>query len=122
MTKELEEKGWFNLPPKRSMLRKEPACAWFTAGVTPNCQRSKPLPSLQRAGLRKAIQKWIKHHFFLPVGGIDKDGNQINLMRMFVTYVWADYVYYQKPKVPALTNVGRFIFAYIWRNQHALYR
>ena len=48
--------------------------------------------------------------------------NHINMMTYFATYVWAYYVEHQSPKVPALTNVGRFLFTYIWRHQHPLFR
>ena len=73
--------------------------------------------------LRKAIQRWIEVHFYIPVAGNDTATNEhVNFMEMFVTYVWAYYTQHQEPKVPALTDVGRFTFTYIWRGQHALFR
>ena len=118
----LADKGWFKPPPKKSMLLREPACAWYTAGKQPNCLRHKFLPSLNKDVLRNAVQEWVKVHFYLPVAGVNKDGQHTNLMEMFVTYVWGYYTQNQQPKVPALTNVGRFTFTYIWRKQHALTR
>ena len=43
-------------------------------------------------------------------------------MEMFVTFVWGYYTQNQLPKVPALTDVGRLLFTYMWRQQHALFR
>ncbi len=122
MRNELADKGWFDPPPKKSMLLREPACAWYTAGKQSNCLRHKFLPSLNKDVLRYAVQDWVKVHFYLPVAGVDKDGQHTNFMEMFVTYVWAFYTQKQQPKVPALTNEGRFTFTYIWRKQHALAR
>jgi len=51
-----------------------------------------------------------------------EDNEHVNFMEYFVVYVWAYYTQYQSPKIPALTNVGRFIFTYIWRHQHPLFR
>ena len=120
----LKQKGWFVSPPRKSMLRLQPACAWFTAGKSANSQQSKFLPALHKDVLRKALQRWIEVHFYLPVAGNDPNNNNqhVNLMEMFVTYVWGYYTQHQEPKVPALTDVGRFTFTYIWRSQHALFR
>jgi len=118
----LETKGWFKPPPSRSMLRREPAVAWFTAGLSKNVQASKDLPALHKDVLRQALQRWTAVHFLLPVAGITKEGTHLNLMEMLITFVWGYYTQNQQPKVPALTDVGRFLFCYIWRHQHALFR
>ena len=104
------------------MLRQEPACAWFTAGATEIVQSSKDLPALHKDVLRQGLKRWTEVHFFLPVGGITKEGNHVNIMEMFVTFVWGYYTQNQLPKVPALTDVGRLLFTYMWRQQHALFR
>lgn len=118
----LEDKGWFKAPPKNSMLRREPACAWLVAGATAVSLRSTQLPALHKHVLRQAVQRWQARHFYLPVAGTDKAGIHHNYMKMFVTYVWAYYTCNQNPIVPALTDVGRFLFTYIWRRQHNLFR
>ena len=118
----LKEKGWFNPPPKKSQLLNEPACAWLLAGAGNLCLQSKSMPALNKHVLRAAVQHWIENHFLFPVGGTDKDGVHHNLMEHVVTFVWAYYTDNQKPKVPAMTDVGRFMFTYIWRRQHQLLR
>jgi len=119
----LHTKGWFKTPPKKSMLRQQPACAWLTAGRTDIDQRSKWLPALHKDVLRKAIKRWIEVHFFLPVAGFTLgDNTHVNMMEPFVTFVWAYYTLNHKPVIPALTDVGRFMFTYIWRSQHSLFR
>ena len=75
LSKLLKDKGWFKTPPPSSMLRREPACAWFTAGVTDIVQSSKELPALHKDVLRQALKRWTEVHFVLPVGGITKEGN-----------------------------------------------
>ena len=122
LTSLLKKKGWFEPPPAKSMLRREPACAWFTAGTGKLVQASKDLPALHKDVLRGAVKRWTEIHFFLPVAGNCGDGDHFNLMEMFVTFVWGYYTENQAPKVPALTDVGRFVFTYIWRHQHALFR
>ena len=124
LTTKIADLGWFTPPPKKSMLRLEPACAWFTAGIAQVSQESKVLSALQRSVLRAACKRWIEVHFYLPVAGHmpGESNKHINMMRFFVTYVWAYYSHHQRPKVPAFTNVGRFIFTYIWSKQHALFR
>ena len=122
MKNTLEEKGWFNPPQKKSIPLCEPACAWYTAGKQPNSLRHKFLPCLHKDVVRNAVQDWVKVHFYLPVAGINKQDQHKNFMEMFVTFVWGFYTQNQKPKVPALTNVGRFTFTYIWRKQHDLVR
>lgn len=117
----IKQKGWFEPPPSKSMLRRVPATAWFTAGVSKYDQTSKELPALHKDVLRKGLQRWTEVHFFLPVAGITKEGKHINFMEMFATFVWAYYTQNQSPKVPALTDVGRFLFTYMWRHQHALF-
>ena len=106
------------------MLRREPACAWLTAGKTSIDQRHKYLPCLHKDILRKAIKKWIEVHFYPPCAGSDPEDPDIhiNLMEPFVAFVWAFYTVNHKPAIPALTDVGRFIFTYIWRMQHPLMR
>ena len=120
----LENLGWFKPPPKKSMLLREPACAWFLAGCKQVSQQSNFLPALEKNVLRLGVKRWIEVHFYLPVAGHmpGEANNHINMMKFFVTYVWAYYTQHQRPKVPALTNVGRFLFTYIWRHQHALFR
>jgi hypothetical protein len=110
------------MPPKTSELRREPACAWLTAGKTGIDQRCNHLPCLHKDVLRKAIKTWIAVHFFPPCSGADPaDPNaKLNFMEHFTAFVWAHYTMHHKPKIPALTNVGRFIFAYMWRMQHPL--
>jgi len=122
LTDLLEDKGWFKTPPKNSMLRREPACAWLVAGATAVSLRCSQLPALHKHVLRRAIQRWQARHFYLPVAGTDSAGIHRNYMKMFVTYVWAYYTCNQNPEVPALTDVGRFLFTYIWRHQHSLFR
>ena len=122
MRDKLKEKGWFKAPPKNSMLLKEPACAWFTAGQNNVSQQSKFLPALHKDVLRKAVQTWFEIHFYLPVAGHDEESQHVNMMEFFVTYVWAYYSQNQQPKIPALTDIGRFTFTYIWRHQHPLFR
>ena len=122
LTDLLKTKGWFKAPPKTSMLLNEPACAWLTAGVAKVSLRSSFLPALNKHVLRKVVQAWISNHFVLPVGGTDKEGVHHNMMERFVTYTWAKYTMKQRPKVPAMTDVGRFLFTYIWRYQHTLMR
>ena len=56
------------------------------------------------------------------VGGTDGGGNHHNFMEQFVTFVWAYYTEHQRPRVPAMTDVGRFLFTYVWRHQHNLLR
>ena len=117
------DKGWFGRPPKNSVLRKDPACAWLSAGTTEIDQRSKHLPALHKDVLRKALKTWIEIHFFIPVAGLTpKDDKHVNMMEYFVAFVWGYYTLHHKPVIPAFTDVGRFIFTYIWRNQHALFR
>jgi hypothetical protein len=116
----LKSKDWFTSPPKNSMLMHEPACAWLLAGVSAVSLRCKQLPALNKHVLRGAVQHWISHHYVLPVGGTGKDGEHYNIMELFVTFVWAWYTINQKPKVPAMTDLGRFLFTYIWRRQHPL--
>lgn len=119
----IAEKGWFKRAPKNSVLRKDPACAWLSAGMTEIDQRSKFLPALHKDVLRKALKAWIELHFFLPVAGISpKDDKHVNMMHHFVTFVWGYYTLHHCPIIPAFTDVGRFIFTYIWRNQHPLLR
>ena len=120
----LEQLGWFKPPPKKSMLRGEPACAWFTAGSNRVNQQSQHLPALEKTVLRHAVKRFIELHFYLPVAGImpGDANNHVNMMTFFVTFVWGYYTQYQSPKVPTFTNVGRFLFTYIWRNQHRLFR
>ena len=120
----LQDLGWFKPPPKKSMLRSEPACAWFGAGVSQVNQQGKYLPALEKTVLRIAIKRFIGLHFYLPVAGhMPGEANiHVNMMSFFVTWIWAYYTQHQKPKVPAFTNVGRFLFTYIWRNQHLLFR
>ena len=74
--------------------------------------------------LRNAVKRWIELHFYLPVAGdVPNEGSKhSNFMEHFVTFVWAYYTTHQRPSVPAFTNVGRFLFTYIWRQQHALFR
>ena len=122
LKKLLVDKGWFKSPPKKSMLRREPACAWFTVGMAAVRQQSKDLPALHKDVLRKAVKRWIELHFFLPVGGYNSSAEHVNMMEMLVTFVWGYYTENQIPKVPAFTDVGRFTFTYIWRHQHALFR
>ena len=104
------------------MLLRDPACAWFTAGRNKVSQQSNFLPSLHKDVLRKAVQEWFEVHFYLPVAGHDENNEHTNMMEMFVTFVWGYYTKHQRPKVPALTDAGRFTFTYIWRNQHPLFR
>ena len=104
------------------MLWQEPAGAWFTVGVADVTQSSQHLPALHKDVLRYAVKRYIETHFFLPVAGHNSDNEHINIMKMFVTFVWGYYTEYQRPKVPAMTNVGRFNFTYIWRHQNALFR
>ena len=124
MTLLLRDKGWYDDPPSNSMLRLEPACAWMTAGVTGIDQRHAYLPCLHKDLLRNSIKKWIDLHFYPPCAAPDPDDEMIviDLMENFVAFVWADYTANHKPVIPALTNVGRFIFTYIWRKQHSLMR
>ena len=149
MTQLLKDKEWFKPVPSSSMLRREPACVWFTAGATEIVQSSKDLPALHKDVLRQALKRWTEVYFFLPVGGITKQGkiithngnkhtllhtlgythththhagDHVNIMEMFVTFVWGYYTQNQLPKVPALTDVGRLLFTYMWRQQHALFR
>ena len=91
------------------------------AGTNPVLQQSKDLPALHKDILRKAVQEWIAVHFFLPVAGKFDGERHINIMEPFVTFVWAYYTQHQRPKVPTLTDVGRFLFTYIWRGQHPLF-
>ena len=77
MTQLLKDKEWFKPVPSSSMLRREPACAWFTAGVTEIVQSSKDLPALHKDVLRQALKRWTEVYFFLPVGGITKQGKII---------------------------------------------
>ena len=74
--------------------------------------------------LRNSIKKWIDLHFYPSCAAPDPDDDMIviDLMENFVAFVWADYTANHKPVIPALTNVGRFIFTYIWRMQHSLMR
>ena len=118
----LKKKGWFEKPSSKSMLRRVPATAWFTAGATKYDQTSKELPGVHKDVLRKGVQRWTAVHFFLPVGGITNKGEHVNFMEEFITFVWAWYVKNQSPKVPALTDIGRFLFTYMWRNQHVIFR
>ena len=120
----LQDLGWFKAPPKKSMLRSEPACAWFGVGMTHVNQQSKFLPALEKNVLRVAVKRFIGLHFYLPVAGHmpGEANNHVNMMPFFVTFVWAYYTEHQTPKVPAFTNVGRLLFTYIWRNQHPLFR
>ena len=104
------------------MLLREPACAWFSAGVGNVDHQSKDLSALHKDVLRKAVKRWIEVHFFLPVAGISTNGEHTNFMDMFVTFVWGYYTRNQSPRVPAFTDIGRFLFTYIWRNQHPLFR
>ena len=105
------------------MLRREPACAWLTAGRTGIDQRAKTLPALHKDVLRQGIKRWIDIHFYLPVSGFTpEDDLHVNMMEPFVTFVWTYYTLHHKPIIPAFTDVGRFIFTYIWRHQHALFR
>ena len=53
---DLKAKGWFKPPPRKSMLLREPACAWFHAGLKDNCLHSKFFPSLNKDVVRKAVQ------------------------------------------------------------------
>ena len=124
MKEKLEALGWFKVPPRKSMLRRQPACAWFTAGTAQVTQQHKFLPCLDKTVLRNAVKRWIELHFYLPVAGdVPNEGNKhINFMEHFVTFVWGYYSVNQRPSVPAFTNVGRFLFTYIWRQQHALFR
>ena len=117
---ELKKQGWFKAPPKKSMLLQEPACAWLLAGIAAVNLRCKQLPALNKHVLRGCVQHWIENHYFLPVGGTDKDGVHSNFMEQFVTFIWAKYTVDQRPRVPAMTDVGRFLFTYIWRHQHPL--
>ena len=66
----LEQLGWFKPPPKKSMLRGEPACAWFTAGSNRVNQQSQHLPTLEKTVLRHAVKRFIELHFYIPVAGI----------------------------------------------------
>ena len=118
----LKAKGWFKAPPKNSQLLNEPACAWLTAGLHNLSLRSTHLPALNKHILRKGVQHWIENHFVFPVGGTDGGGNHHNFMEQFVTFVWAYYTEHQRPRVPAMTDVGRFLFTYVWRLQHNLLR
>ena len=124
LTHLLRDKGWFHSPPSNSHLLKEPACAWLTADKTGIDQRHKYLPCLNKDVTRKSIQKWIELHLFPPCAGVDPDDPTItiDLMENFVAFFWADYTVNHKPVIPALTNVGRFLFTYIWRSQHSLMR
>ena len=72
--------------------------------------------------LRNAFKQWLVVHFYLPVAGHNKANEHVNLMEMFVTFVWGYYSQHQHPKIPALTDVGRLTFTYIWRMQHSLFR
>ena len=118
----IKKKGWFDKPPAKSMLRNIPATAWFTAGATKHVQMCKVLPACHKDVLRKGLKRWTEVHFLLPCSGVTTDGRHLNIMEWFVTFVWAYYTQNQSPKVPALTDVGRFLFTYMWRNQHALFR
>jgi len=118
----LKSKGWFKAPSRNSMLLHEPACAWLLAGAAGVSLRCKHLPALNKHVLRRAVHHWIENHFILPVGGTDKDGVHHNIMEQFVTFIWANYTVKQRPRVPAMTDVGRFLFTYIWRHQHPLMR
>ena len=118
----LKRKGWFNVPPRNSQLLNEPACAWLTAGISKLSLKSKFLSALNKHVLREAIQHWIEYHFVFPVGGTDQKGEHHNFMEQMVTFVWGFYTENQRPKVPAMTDVGRFLFTYIWRHQHPLLR
>ena len=124
LTTLLLEKGWFQPPPKKSMLLMEPACAWLTAGRTNIDQRSKHLPALHKDVVRKGVQRWIELHFYIPCAGqtLEDDTVHANIMEPFVSFLWAYYTLHHRPKIPAFTDVGRFIFTYIWRRQHALFR
>ena len=122
LTELLKEKGWFKATSKSSVLRREPACAWFSAGAHDKCQSNKYLPALQNTVLRNAFKQWLVVHFYLPVAGHNKANEHVNLMEMFVTFVWGYYSQNQHPKIPALTDVGRLTFTYIWRMQHSLFR
>ena len=125
LREELDVMGWFKPPPSKSMLLREPACAWFTVGISQVSQQSKFLPALEKTVLRNAVKRWIEVHFYLPVAGnlpSDEDNKHVNIMEHFVTYIWAYYTQNQCPKIPAMTNVGRFMFTYIWRHQHPLFR
>ena len=96
------------------MLLREPACAWFTAGTGPVRQQSIHLPALHKDVLRNAVKRWIELHFYLPVAGKNPSDNEhINMMEMFVTFVWGYYTENQRPKVSGFTDVGRFTFTYI---------
>ena len=116
----LKQKGWFDAPPKGSHLLNEPVCAWLLAGSSQINLKSTFLPTLHKHILRKVVQHWIENHFFFPVGGTGKDGVHHNFMEQMVVFVWAYYSENQRPKVPAMTNVGRFIFTYIWSHHHNL--
>ena len=122
LTTLLKDKGWFKSPPKKSMLRRDPACAWFTAGTHDNCERSPYLPSLHKVVLRDGLKRWLHVHFYYPVAGYNDEKEHVNIMEMFVAFVWGHYTQNQLPRVPAFTDVGRLTFTYIWRHQHALYR
>ena len=123
LTQIIHEKGWFIPPPKGSLLMREPACAWLSAGQTNIDQRHRDLPALHKDLLRHAVQRWTEVHFNLPVAGNSpKDDVHVNLMHPFITFVWAHYTVHHRPVIPALTDLGRFIFTYIWRKQHALFR
>ena len=106
------------------MLLRDPASAWLTAGETDIDQRHKHLPCVNKDVLMRAIQKWIELHFYPPCSGFDPEDEDthLNLMEPFVAFVWAFYTRNHKPTIPALTDVGRFIFTYIWRMQHPLMR
>ena len=123
LTELLHEKGWFERPGKNSMLTKDPACAWFSAGRTDIDQRSKHLPALHKDVLRTTVKKWIEVHFYLPVAGLTpEDDKHVNFMEPFVAFVWGDYTLKHQPVIPAFTDLGRFIFTYIWIHQHDLFR
>ena len=123
LTTLLKSRGWYKLAPKNSELRRDPACAWLTAGKTAIDQRSEYLPCLHKDVLRKAVKTWIAVHFFPPCSGQDPEDPTVldmNMMEPCVAFIWAYYTMHHRPKIPALTDVGRFIFAYIWRMQHNL--
>ena len=124
LTQLLQDKGWYTSPPANSMLLREPACAWLTAGKTGIDQRHKTLPCLHKDIARKAIHKWIEFHFYPPCAGLvpGDDTRQLNLMEHFCAFFWAYYTLHHKPCIPALTDVGRFIFTYMWQKQHSLMR
>ena len=118
------DKGWYDSPPSNSMLLLEPACAWMSAGVTDIDQRHKYLPCLNKDIARKAIHKWIELYFYPPCAGLNPSDHTIvlDLMEHFVAFFWAYYIANHKPVIPTLTNVGRFMFTYMWRMQHSLMR